>query len=62
MRLTDKEVMVFLGNTNLNAYKYGTLKPKIDLLMDALSKKLEEQHKRELISLKEDIIRSIKAL
>ncbi len=62
MRLTDKEVCDLLGNTNPKAYRYGTLKPKIDKLMDELSKRIDLTCEQGMQNLKKELIKQINTL
>jgi Holliday junction resolvase RusA-like endonuclease len=60
--LTDKEVIKILSRTSERAYKYGTLKPKIDELMKDLSDKLEKEYQLKIEAIKKDLITSIKEI
>lgn len=59
---TDKEVIKILSRTCERAYKYGTLKPKIDELMKALVDKLEKEYQLKLEAIKRDLISTIKEI
>lgn len=60
MVITDEEVCKILGNTNVKAYKYGSLKPKIDKLIKEIANKLQIENKREIERIKNELIIAIK--
>ena len=62
MPITDEEVCKILGNTNVKAYKYGNLKPKIDELIKQVANKLQIEHKIEIERIKNELIIAIKGV
>jgi len=62
MPITDEEVCKILGNTNVKAYKYGNLKPKIDELIKQVANKLQIEHKKEIERIKNELIIAIKGV
>lgn len=60
--LSDKEVVDVLSRTCEKAYKYGTLKPKIDKLMKELVDRLEKEYQFKLEAIKKELINSIKEI
>lgn len=60
--LTDKEVIKILSRRCEKAYKYGTLKPKIDNLMKCLVDKLDKEYLLKLEVIKKDLITTIEEI